>query len=162
VSGEVIGMEDIRRGDIAHIVRNLRERDRREIFALRWDDDEDELISQLFVTAGPMWRVWSYRGEPVAMNGVLPLRPGVVSAAAFGTEKWHHVVRPMVRWSRYWVIPRLQAAGYHRGEACAMAANVDGRRFIELLGGKLEAYLHKYGRSREDFILYHWRLDECA
>ena len=29
------------RARITHIVRNLRDRDRREIFALRWDDDKD-------------------------------------------------------------------------------------------------------------------------
>lgn len=162
MSDEVACIEDIRRGDVAHIVRNLRERDRREIFGLRWDDDEDALISEIFLVAGPMWRVWSYRGEPVAMNGVVPLRPGVVSAGAFGTVKWSYVARPMIRWSREWVIPRLHSAGYHRGEACALAANVDGRRFIELLGGRLEAYLWKYGRNREDYVLYHWRLDECA
>lgn len=163
MTADVCCVEDITRADVAHIVRNLRERDRREIYALRWNDDEDTLVDQVFATAGPMWRVWHYRDEPVAINGVLPLRPGVVSAAAFGTDKWRRIVRPMVEWSRDWVIPRLKIAGYHRGEACALAANVDGRRFIELLGGQVEAYLHKYGRNREDFVLYAWRLDEpCA
>ena len=160
MTSDVICVEDITREDIAHIVRNLRDRDRREIFALRWDDDEGELVDRTLAIAGPMWRVWRYQDEPVAINGVLPLRAGVVSAAAFGTDKWSHVVRPMIRWSRDWVIPRLKFHGYHRGEACALAANVDGRRFIELLGGRVEAYLHKYGRNREDFVLYAWRLDE--
>lgn len=146
--------------DIAHIVRHLRERDRREIFGLRWDDDEDALVRDIAIFAGPMWRVWRYRSEPVAMNGIIPLRPGVVSAGAFGTDKWRHIVRAMTRWSLEWVIPRLQAANYHRGEAIALASNMDSRHWIELLGGQIEAYLHHYGRNREDYILYTWRLDE--
>jgi hypothetical protein len=151
---------EFNREDIAYIVRNMRDRDRREIFALRWDDDEDALIDQLHASAGAMWRLWFYQGEPVAMNGVLPLRKGVVCANAFGTDKWRHIVRPMIHWSVNWVIPCLKVAGWHRGEAYALAANADGRKFIELLGGKLEAYLYHYGREREDFVLYHWRLDE--
>ena len=157
---DVSPAETIIEDDIAHIVRHLRDRDRREIFGLRWDDDEDALIRDITIFAGPMWRVWRYRGEPVAINGVIPLRPGVVCACAFGTDKWHHTLRAMTRWSRDWVIPRLQAANYHRGEAIVLAANADGKRFVELLGGRVEAYLHHYGRNREDYVLYAWRLDE--
>lgn len=150
----------IERADVAHIVKHLRLRDRMEIYGLRWNDSEDELVRDICVHAGPMWRLWQYKGEPVAMNGVIPQRPGVVTAGAFGTEHWHHVVRAMTKWSRGWVIPSLQHSGYHRGEAVALASNRDGRRFIELLGGEIEAFLSRYGRQRENYILYAWRLDE--
>lgn len=150
----------IERDDVAHIVRHLRPRDRAEIFGLRWNDSEDELVRDVCAAAGPMWRVWLLDGEPVAMNGIIPQRPGVCTAGAFGTEKWPYVVRAMTRWSRDWVIPRLQAAEYHRGEAIALASNSDSRRWIEALGGQIEAFLYHYGRQREDYILYAWRLDE--
>ena len=81
-------------------MRHLRERDRREIFALRWDDDEDALIDDITVYAGPMWRRVVLHGEPVAINGVIPVRPGVVIGGAFGTDKWRQALRPMTRWSR--------------------------------------------------------------
>jgi len=157
---DVSPAETIERIDIAHIVRHLRARDRAEIFGLRWSDDEDQLVNDIAGVAGMMWRVWRYQGEPVAMNGIVPLRPGVVSAGAFGTDKWRHVVRAMTRWSREFVIPSLQLANYHRGEAMTLASNVDSRRWIESLGGQVEAYLHHYGRNREDYVLYAWRLDE--
>lgn len=157
---DVLCGDEITHEMVTHIVRNLRDRDRRELYALRWDDDEDALIDNVWASVGAMWRVWCYQDEPVAIHGVMPLRPGVVSAAGFGTDKWHHVCRPVIRWSRHWVIPRLKLAGYHRAEAFALAANASGRHFIELIGGRVEAYLHKYGRNREDFILYTWRLDE--
>ena len=145
---------------VAHIVRHLRPRDRVEIFGLRWDDDEAACVRDFCHVAGALWRIWYYDGEPVAMNGVLPIRPGVVVASAFGTDKWRHVIRPMTRWSLNWCIPALQRAGYHRGEAYALALNADGRAWIELLGGKIEAYLEQYGRNQETYILYAWRLNE--
>jgi hypothetical protein len=143
---------------LAHIVRNLRPRDRREIFALRWHDDEDQLVREIFGVAGALWRVWCLDDEPVSINGVIPVRPGVVIAGAFGTMKWRSTVKQMTQWSRDYVIPTLHHAGFHRGEAYVLAENTDSRKWIEHLGGEIEAVLKGYGRGREDFILYTWDL----
>ena len=106
-----VGMHEVSREGITHIVRNLRARDRREIFALRWDDDEDQLIESISAVAGSMWKVWSWDGEPVSVNGVIPVRPGVVICGAFGTDKWRKTLRPMTHWSRTFVIPALAGCG---------------------------------------------------
>lgn len=143
---------------LRHIVQHLRPRDRREIFALRWTDDEEKFVEEVSHTAGELWRMWSIDSEPVAVNGVVPVRPGVVISGAFGTKHWRSVVRPMTRWSLDYVIPVLCQAGYHRGEAYVLAENKDSRRWIELLGGELEAVLKGFGRGREDFLLYAWDL----
>lgn len=140
------------------IAHNLRPRDRAEIFAMRWNDDEEAFVAEVCSVAGDLWRLWSLDGEPVAVNGVVPVRPGVVIAGAFGTNKWRSIVKPMTRWSLDYVIPLLRQAGYHRGEAYVLARNTDSRRWIELLGGELEAVLKGYGRGREDFLLYTWDL----
>ena len=153
-----VGMHMASREGIAHIVRNLRARDRAEIFALRWNDDEDTLIDQVSANAGALWRVWSWDGEPVAINGVVPVRPGVVVAGAFGTDKWRFTLRAMTRWSLEFVIPALRCSNYHRGEAYVLASNTDSRRWIESLGAEIESVLLRYGRNREDFLLYVWDL----
>lgn len=140
------------------IAHNLRPRDRAEIFAMRWNDDEEAFVAEVCSVAGDLWRLWSLDGEPVAVNGVVPVRPGVVIAGAFGTNKWRSIIKPMTRWSLDYVIPLLRQAGYHRGEAYVLARNTDSRRWIELLGGELEAVLKGYGRGREDFLLYTWDL----
>jgi hypothetical protein len=151
----------VTRPALTHIVRNMRPRDRAEIFALRWDNDEEALIDGLVAVAGDLWRVWTLDGEPVAVNGVVPVRPGVVVAGAFGTPKWRSAIRPMTRWSLDFVIPALKTSNYHRGEAYVLAANTDSRRWIELLlGGEIEAVLKGYGRSHEDFLLYAWDLTQ--
>ena len=155
-----VSEHEVSREAIEHIVRNLRPRDRREIFALRWDDNEDQLIDEISNYAGAMWRVWSWDGEPVAVNGVLPVRPGVAMAGAFGTDKWKFTLRAMTRWSLDFVIPALRSANYHRGEAHVLASNTDSRRWIEALGGKVEALLQGFGRERENFLLYVWDLTE--
>jgi hypothetical protein len=154
----VVNAHEVTLEGLTHIVRNMRERDRREIFALRWDDDEDALIRDILHVAGAMWRVWTWDGEPVAVNGVIPMRPGVVICGAFGTDKWRLALRPITHWSRDFIIPALQHANYHRGEAYVLAANTDSRRWIEMLGGKIETLLQGYGRNREDFLLYVWDL----
>jgi len=151
-------MHEVSREGITHIVRNLRPRDRQEIFALRWNDSEDELIDSVLQFAGALWKVWSWDGEPVAVNGVVPARPGVVIAGAFGTDKWRKTLRPMTAWSLNFLIPVLKNSNYHRGEAYVLAANTDSRRWIEALGGEVEALLKGYGREREDFLLYAWDL----
>lgn len=143
---------------LAHIVANLRPRDRAEIFGMRWDDDEKLLVEQINLAAGDLWRMWWVDDEPVAVNGVCPIRPGVVIAGAFGTNKWRRTIRAMTRWSLDYVIPVLVRAGYHRGEAYVLAVNTDSRRWIELLGGEVEALLKGFGRSREDYLLYAWDL----
>lgn len=150
----IVNMQTVSPEGLAHIMCRLRPRDRREIFALRWDDDDDRVISELCQIAGDLWKMWTLDGEPVAVSGVAPMRPGVVIAGSFGTDKWRHVTKPMIRWSRDFVIPCLKNSGYHRAEAYVMASNTDSRRWIELLGGEVEALLKGYGREREDFLLY--------
>ena len=151
---------DISPEAIKHLVQNMREIDRREVYALRWNDDEDALITTLLAFAGDLWRVWLLDGVPVAVNGATPIRPGVAGASAFGTDDFWRVVVPMTRWSINWLIPALARSGYHRGEAYVAANNTRSIRWMSILGATQEAYLHGYGRDQEDYRLYTWRLDE--
>ena len=153
-------MHAVERGGLSYIVHHMRSRDRREIFALRWNDDEDQLVDDLLRITGDLWKMWSVDGEPVAVNGVVPVRPGVVVAGAFGTAKWRMTLKDMTRWSQGFVIPALRTSSFHRGEAYVLAANTDSRRWIELLGGEVECLLKGYGRQREDFLLYAWDLTQ--
>jgi RimJ/RimL family protein N-acetyltransferase len=150
----------VTREGLAYIAANLRPRDRREIFALRWNDDEDQFVNDVFAYMGDLWRMWSLDGEPVAINGVVPVRPGVVICGAFGTSKWRKTIKHMTRWSLDYVIPVLKLSNFHRGEAYVLAANTDSRKWIELLGGEIEAVLRGYGKGHEDFLLYVWDLTQ--
>lgn len=149
-----VGHSQVEREPLAYIVRHLRPRDRQEIFALRWDNDEDRFVEEILACAGDLWKLWYFDDEPVAATGMVPVRPGVVIGGAFGTDKWRKAVRPITRWARGFIIPSLQNANYHRIEAYVLAENTDSRRWIERFGGEVEALLKSFGRSREDFLLY--------
>ena len=94
-NGVGIGMHRVTAEGLAHVVHHMRERDRREIYALRWDDDPDALIADVMAHAGELWRLWSWDGVPVSVQGVVPIRPGVVVCGAFGTADWRRGTAPV-------------------------------------------------------------------
>jgi hypothetical protein len=148
------------RAAVEFIVHNLRDRDRREILALRWDDNLDPLIDQILAVCAnsDLWSAWWWDGVPVALNGANMARPGVFVLGAFGTDEWPWIVRALTRDAFDRVLPGMIERGGHRAEAYALAENTDSRRWIEALGGEQEGLLREYGRTGEDFILYAWRL----
>lgn len=144
----------------SYIVEHLRERDRVEIFAQRWDDDEKALVASIMSWAGAMTWAWWRDGRPVSLQGAWPIRPGVWSCWAFGTDEWPRVVLSMTRHSRRFIIPALLRAQFHRAEALALASHTDSRRWIEALGARQESILKAYGRNGEDFVMYRWMPDD--
>jgi hypothetical protein len=146
--------------NLAYVVAHLRERDQREIYALRWDEDPHALLVELHRAVNPLWRVWCWNMVPVAVQGVYPARPGVALAACFGTDHWDKAVPKMIRYARAVVPLELAKRNVHRVEAHSLAANADTHRFIELTGGEQEAVLHEFGRDKEDFLLYRWKVED--
>jgi hypothetical protein len=90
----------VEREAVEHIVKHLRPRDREEIFALRWDDDEQKLVDEVMLWTGDMTWVWWRDDEPISLQGAWPIRPGVWSCWAFGTHRWPQVVLGMTKHSR--------------------------------------------------------------
>lgn len=143
-----------------YVCAHMRDRDREEIFATRWHDDPHLLAQEIMRWAGPMCVCWMRGGTPIALQGALPLWPGVWSVWAFGTDEWRAAIPTMTRHARTFVIPALLGAGFHRAEARAMKDHTDSRRWIEALGGKLEVELPGYGKHGEDFVCYVWRPED--
>lgn len=142
---------------LAHIIANLRPRDRAEIFALRWDDDERALLDETLPWCGDMCWIWERDHVPVAAQGAMPVRPGVWAVWAFGTESWPSVILDMTRHAKRFIIPAVLRSGAHRAECRALSSHGDSRRWIEALGGRLECILEGFGRDAEDFAFYTWR-----
>ena len=145
---------------LRHVVLNLRERDRAEIFALRWDDDPEGFLREALPQCGAMTWIWERDGVPVSIQGALPVRPGVWTAFAFGTGGWPGVVLDMTRHSRRFIMPALLRAGFRRCECRALASHVDSRKWILSLGAYEEATLERYGRRGETFVSYVWRPED--
>ena len=148
---------------LRHVVLNMRERDRAEIYALRWDDDPERHVRDILPWMGEMCWTWERDGVPVSVQGTQPVRPGVWQNFAFGTDAWPHVVLDMTRHSRRFIIPALLRVGFHRAECRALLDHADSRRWIvEGLGGRQEAILRGLGRNGEDFVSYAWHPEDVA
>lgn len=161
MTGPVVTREPVTRAVVAHILANLREHDRREILALRWDDDLERLADEVMALAcNDLWQSFWVDGEPVALIGATLIRPGVVMICGFGTKRWNRVIRPLSRYVLEEMRPAILRTEVHRAEAYAMAANTQNIRWIRgLFGGEIEGVLRGYGRDGEDFVVLGWRRD---
>jgi hypothetical protein len=144
-------------GAMLWICRNLRESDREEIFATRWDDDADKLAVEAF----SHWGEFSYvaytdDGEPVAVIGARPLWEGVWAVWMMATDKFDIIGKQLTRWARRVMLPSLLSAGMHRAEARSAATHTTAHRWMEWLGAKREVVLRQYGREKQDFVLFAW------
>lgn len=142
------------------IVHHMRERDRAEIYALRWDDDPESLVSDLMRVVGAMCSVWERDGVPVSVQGAVALRPGVWEVFAFGTPGWPRLVFDMTKHAKRYIIPALLRVGFHRAECRALLSHVDSRRWIVSLGAYQEGLLDRCGRAGETFVSYVWRPED--
>jgi hypothetical protein len=145
---------------IAYIVKHLRERDREEVYALRWNNDPQAFVADVLTYAGAMSVVWELDDTPVAAQGSFPVRPGVWVNWCFGTDQWRFVLLSMTKYAKRFIIPALLRAGFHRAEAHALVSHTDARRWIESLGGRPEGIQQGLGRGGEDFITYVWTPDD--
>ncbi|MEP3248041.1 MAG: hypothetical protein ABJN40_06020 [Sneathiella sp.] len=140
--------------DALFIAKNMREWDRKEIYASRWNDDPHELAAECLSIGGFSWI--AYDPEPIAIIGAVPLRPGVWNVFMFATDKFSKIAISLTKFAKNVMMPSLIAAGAHRGECQSMAGHDDAHNWLEFLGAKRESTSEGYGRGREDFHTYIW------
>lgn len=143
------------------MVRNLRERDRRELSAVRFLDldtaaGESALIADVCGRYGDFKWCAIKDGTPVALIGATPRLPGIWSLWAFGTDRWPEVVVTLSRHVKKFMIPAILAAGGKRGDCFAMETHEDARKWLTSLGAVEEAKLASWGKNGENFVCYAW------
>lgn len=146
----------VTRESLAFIVTHLRPRDREEIFALRWDDNEETFIDEMMALCGAMTWIWERDGVPVSVQGAVCSRPHVWEVFAFGTACWPRVVLDMTRHVKRFMIPALLRVGAHRVECRALLSHTDSRKWLTALGAKEAAILQRFGRNAETYVSYVW------
>jgi len=144
-------------GSLLYVCRNLRQADRDEIFATRWTDNPDELAAHAF----QHWGEFSYiahgqDGMPIASIGAVPAWEGVWSAWMMATDRFPEIGKQLTRWVKRSMIPAIVASGCHRAEARSCSDHTSAHRWMESLGAKPESVLRRYGREKQDFILFVW------
>lgn len=143
-----------------YIIQNMREIDRKEIFACRGDKDPEHLLFDTMWAANEPGMAFTYfadDGEPVSVMGWRQTWPNVANVWAFGTDRWPEAVKTMTKVVRRVIVPALVEGGYHRAECAALTERADTAKWLPMLGMKREAVLAGFGSQREDFTLYVWR-----
>lgn len=139
-----------------HVSANMREIDREEIFAARWNTDVDELAGDCMACAPMAWAAHA-DGEPVAVFGARPQHPGVWTVWLFATENWPKVAFGVTRFMKKAMFPAIVETGAHRIYCASLDKHVDAHRWLEkAFGARKEAVIPGFGRRRENFFTFAW------
>lgn len=137
---------------ILDIALRMRERDREEIYNLRFDDNPFTLVNDVMAQRNFSWVAW-HAGRPAAAFGGAPTHPGVWKMYAFGTDDFERVARGLTRFAARAVIPELFGAlGAHRLQADSHVKHETAHRWLRRLGAKVESVRKAYGRDGSDYL----------
>jgi hypothetical protein len=154
-SAVLVPVPDTSPAAVHHVAANMREWDRKEIFALRWDDDPRSVANDVLRVPGFSWVAFS--GDvPAAVIGAAPAWPGVWSVFAFGTDDFSRVALALTKHVRRFMVPALKNQGAHRAQCHSIEGHEDAHRWLKLLGAHTEPMIRGFGRGRENFIPFVW------
>jgi hypothetical protein len=157
----MVSLEPLASAAVRAVARAMRHADRREIFALRSDDDADRVADEACLLSR-FGAVARWNGAPVAALGAAEVTPGVFEVWLFATDAWPRVAPAVLRWAVGVLKPAMLAAGGHRAQCLSLAERRDAHRMLERFGFVREATLFQRGRHRETFHLYAWRMDDVC
>jgi len=141
--------------DVLFVCRNLRDEDRREIFATRSNDDPDALAIEVMTRWGGFGHViLTDAGKPAALLGATEHWPGRASAWCFGTGDFDEVAPGMTRFIKRHMIQGLHDIGIERCDAWSIEGHSTAHAWLRHLGFVEEARLRRYGRNGEDFLVF--------
>lgn len=151
-------VEPLSPAKVLHIASNLREWDRREVFANLWSDDPVELAERVLYCGDFSW-ICSNGGDPIAALGALPVSPHVWSVWMFATDDFRQIGLPLTRFAKRTMMPALLKSGAHRAECRSMEGHDEAHAWLEMLGACREARHPMAGKNRETFYTYAWTLE---
>lgn len=147
---------DLNFPDVFHVVSNMREWDRREIFATEWLDDPADYARTVCKYGSFAWVAGD--SEPIAVIGARAMWPGVWAPWMFATDAFPRISIGLTRFVRNNMIPSLRQTGAHRAHCLSMVGHEQAHRWLRLLGAEPEGDpLIGWGRNREDFQVFVWR-----
>ncbi len=143
--------------DLLYIAANMREADKSEIFATRWDDSPMELAKQGMM---PLVRQFAFvaklKGVPVAAIGAFPAHPLMWNVWMFATDEFPKIGLPFTRWVKKIFVPTMHKNA-RRAECRSECSHHYAHRWMEAIGGKKEATLSRYGKQGQDYYIYAWQ-----
>lgn len=143
---------------VRHVAERMRERDRMEFMAVSHASTAAELAESLVARYGdhPEVIVAGAGDVPIAVGGLLRLRPNVATLMFFATEDMAEIGGPLTRFIRQRLFAQYRAEGVHRIECASLAGYDEVHRWLLALGLQQEAVMRGYGRGGEDFVQFAW------
>lgn len=148
---------DANRELLRHVAVNMRDRDYEEFSAASWARSREELADALASVYGGREDVWvacSDDGVPVAVGGVIQLRPNVITLLFYSTPRMSDVFMYVTRLFKTKLLPAMEQAGAHRVECITLETNESAHRWLRLLGLKKEAEHKFFGREGQTYLTY--------
>lgn len=146
--------------ELLYVVRNMREWDKREIYATQPDNDPLKVVDISMSCAtvpGAIAKIASL-DRPIAAFGFTPLWPGVYNVWCFATDEFQQIGFPLTKFLKGGIIPAMLEGHFHRAECRSIEGHVEAHEWLSFLGAKREGEpLRDYGRNRETFHVYAWR-----
>jgi len=142
--------------DIAHVFTNLREPNRRELFAQRFNDDVGELIQDVIaLSANSHFRqvLCAPDGEPVTFLDIQLRSPFVGSATMVSTPLFEKHLVSLCRFIDRQVFPKVIEPGWARLQCIGLP---ESRRIMRFFGFRFETPLFNAGRNGEELSQYAW------
>jgi hypothetical protein len=138
--------------DVWAVARAMRDADKREIFATRFDEDA-LLLAEDLMASDPVGAVIAAAdGTAVAALGGIEMWPGNWSLWMFATDRWPEVAKETTRFAKFVLWPALLRLGLQRGECRSALDHEAAHRWLSFLGGEVEAFYPAYGKGGETFI----------
>jgi hypothetical protein len=139
---------------VLHVVKNMRERDREEIYNLRWDDNPFTILNDVMARKNFAWVAWLDE-RPAAVFGGAPLHPGVWSMFCFATDDFPRLALGLSRFAIKTVVPTLFGEmGAHRLQCDSHEKHVSAHKWLKLLGAEREAIKAGYGRDGANYFSF--------
>lgn len=142
---------------LAYIAHNMREIDKREVFAGRYTDPDALAIDALTVP-GFTDIAW-LDALPVAAIGGREQWPGVWNVWCWGTDSFARVKFTLSKHIIRTLVPAMINNGGWRGQCYSHEDHAEAHAWLEWLGFEREAVMRQFGRDGSDFFLYVWRHD---
>ena len=153
-------------GALLHICAAMRDVDRKEIYPTFPSENINVLVAatDMALNHGRGGIVWA-DGVPVAVFGAHPEPLGCYKSAcwrafAFGTDRWKSAVYVVMRELRALVRDVIRDQGTMRLHCVTHEENTGAHKWIEALGGRIEARHPYYGRNGDNYLTYVWLRDE--
>lgn len=152
---EALGEEH--KEDVLAVCQHLREQDRREIFATRFDSEPEDLAETTMNLIGSAWMVYDNDRNPVGVLGFHPVSPGIWGAFAFANDNFNKIAISLTRFIRKGILPSLLATGAKQVQAMVWTEYHQARKWLAGFGAREVAVIPNFGKNGEDFALTVWR-----